>query len=129
MKASKTILVVDDDPVVINYLVSNLNKINYRTYAAYEGLTAIKLAHEKKPDLIIMDYQMPSGSGMSVLRGLKSSDKTSSIPVIIITAFPLDKIKQQTQNMGHDYISKPFEKEDLLERIKKVLGETNGENI
>jgi two-component system phosphate regulon response regulator PhoB len=119
---TKKIMVIDDEPELVNMMVRSLVGHGYLVCVAYEGFDAIKVAHEEKPDLILLDYRMPAGSGLSVFQGLKMSEFTSRIPVIFVTAYPLDDVKKKALDMGAAaYILKPFEMKDLIAKIEEVL--------
>jgi DNA-binding response OmpR family regulator len=121
---AKKILIVDDDKQIVLLLASRLKANNYEIAVAYDALQAVAQAFSEKPDLILLDMKMPAGSGISVMDDLKNSTNTALIPVIIITAYPSIEIQQKVKEMGAvGFISKPFKAEDLLPRIRKVLGE------
>lgn len=120
----KKILVVDDELHIVQLLASRLRANNYKVTAACDGVQALRVAHKENPDLIILDIKMPAGGGISVYDSLRKSVDTIGIPVIFITAFPNEDIRKQTLEMGAvDFIAKPFSSEDLLSKIKRILGE------
>jgi DNA-binding response OmpR family regulator len=120
----KKILVVDDDRDIVELLVSRLQANNYEVMVGYDGLRAVDQAINHQPDLIILDMRMPAGSGESVYQRLKNSTRTAVIPVIFITAFTGEDLKEKVLKMGaRDFISKPFDAQVLLDKIKKILGE------
>jgi DNA-binding response OmpR family regulator len=121
---AKKILIVDDDKQIVLLLASRLKANNYEIAVAYDALQAVAQAFSEKPDLILLDMKMPAGSGVSVMDDLRNSTNTALIPVIVITAYPSTEIQQKVKEMGAvGFISKPFKAEDLLPRIRKVLGE------
>lgn len=121
---AKKILIVDDDKEIVLLLASRLKANNYEIIVAYNALQAVTKAFNEKPDLILLDIWMPAGSGVTVMDNLRNSADTALIPVIVITAFPSLEIERQVKDMGAiGFISKPFRAEDLLPRIRKVLGE------
>jgi len=123
-KMSKKILIADDEPHILQLLASRLKANNYTVVAAMDGMNTIRTAHMEQPDLILLDIKMPAGSGVSVFETLKKSVKTLTIPVIFITAHPSEEIRKMVLEMGaEDFIAKPFDSEELLKKIKKVLGE------
>jgi DNA-binding response OmpR family regulator len=118
------ILVADDEPAIVQLLASRLKANNYSVVVAYDGVQAVNMAHIEKPDLIILDIKMPAGTGVTVYENLKMSVNTATIPVIFITAYPNEDIEEKVLKMGAKYfISKPFDSEDLLDKVKIVLGE------
>ena len=124
----KKILVVDDEINVIKVIASRLKANNYDVVTASDGTYAVKRALEEKPDLIILDIKMPAGGGISVFENLKRLDSTMMTPIIFITAYPTEEIKQKVLEMGaEDFVAKPFDPEELLTKVKKALGESSTE--
>jgi DNA-binding response OmpR family regulator len=120
----KKILIADDEPYVVKVLASRLKANNYDIVMAYDAFYAVKKAHDEKPDLIILDYKMPAGTGISVYDKLRNTGDTMMIPVIFITAYPTEEIKKKVMEMGAaDFVAKPFDADELLIKIKKALGE------
>ena len=121
---AKKILVVDDEPKVVQVVISRLKANHFETVAAYDAMQAVHLAHAEQPDLIILDIRMPAGGGKSAYKNLKMSAKTATIPVIFLTADASPETKQEVLEMGADgFVTKPFDSEDLLRAIKGILGE------
>jgi putative two-component system response regulator len=119
MDIKPCILIVDDQPTNIQVLGKRLLIENYSIMAAMNGKTALEMAEEKKPDLILLDIMMPEMSGFEVCEILKNNPKTQSIPIIFLTAKndPDDIVKGF--NLGAvDFVSKPFNYAELLSRIR-----------
>lgn len=126
--ANKKILVVDDEMNIVKLIASRLKANNYEVIVACDGLFAVKMAHEQKHDLIILDILMPAGNGLTVYKNLQDSIETAVIPVIFLTACASEEMRKQTLEMGaKDFVSKPFNAEDLLTKVKDVLGAADGE--
>jgi len=120
----KKILIVDDISAIIRLLTAQLKHNGYETYSANDGYQCLKMAREVKPDLILLDLQMPAGGGVKAFENLKASVYTSTIPIIFMTAFHKKEVKQLTIEMGADgFIPKPINISDLLVMIKKLIGE------
>jgi DNA-binding response OmpR family regulator/anti-sigma regulatory factor (Ser/Thr protein kinase) len=116
----KSILIVDDIPENIDILVAVLSD-DYKTYAATNGKLALDLVGKNKPDLILLDIMMPQMSGFEVCEKLKADPETQHIPIIFITAKTAAEDVIKGLKMGAaDYITKPFNPYELLERIKNV---------
>ena len=103
------ILVVDDDPGVIQILEANLNHANFEVISAANGTQALAKASEERPDLILLDVMLPDLDGLEVCRRLKQGPDTGHIPIIIVSA----KVKSKDRIAGiaagaEDYITKPF---------------------
>jgi PleD family two-component response regulator len=116
------ILIVDDTPENLTVLRQMLAEQNYMVRPALNGEIAIKAANVSPPDLILLDIRMPGTNGYEVCKQLKSEEKTRGIPVIFISALNEldDKIKAFSLG-GVDYITKPFQAEEVLARIKTHL--------
>jgi DNA-binding response OmpR family regulator len=120
----KKILVVDDDFNILKLIAIRLKANNYDVVTASDGLYAIKKVYEEKPDLIILDIEMPVGGGMGVFKNLKMNTETMLIPVIFITAYPSEEMQSKVLEMGaEDFITKPFNADELMAKVRKALGE------
>src|SRR5512138_2470735 len=116
---AQRILVVDDEPAVTDLLAYNLRKEHFEVLTAADGRTALQLAEECKPDLILLDLMIPEVDGLDVCRELR---RTSGIPIIMITAKGEEIDRVVGLEMGaDDYICKPFSMRELLARVKAVL--------
>ncbi len=116
------ILVVDDQPDNVYILQDRLEHEGYDVITAYEGETCMKKAREENPDLILLDVMMPNISGFEVCKILTADETTEDIPIILLTALiePQD-LKKGFQNGAFDYVKKPFNRVELLARIKSAL--------
>ncbi|MDJ0571134.1 MAG: diguanylate cyclase, partial [Pleurocapsa sp. MO_192.B19] len=119
---SKTILIVDDTTNNLQLLAEYLDNANYETLIAINGTRAISIARKVQPDLILLDVMMPQVDGFDVCRHLKSDPLTKDIPIIFMTALTETQHKTKGLKLGAvDYITKPFEEEELLARIRTHL--------
>jgi two-component system alkaline phosphatase synthesis response regulator PhoP len=118
----KRILVVDDEIDILEIVKTRLLSNGYEVFTAEDGLTAISIAKAEKPDLIILDIMMPRMDGYTTLKELRKDKDTAVIPVLILSVKEKDKMEDifYFQNIS-DYIEKPFDSEELLERVKKIL--------
>ncbi len=116
------ILLVDDSPTNLNVLSGFLGKFNYKLLFASSGERAIEVAEAAVPDMILLDVMMPGIDGYETCRRMKSSEKLNEIPVLFLSALDTvnDKVKG-FESGGVDYISKPFQREELLARVKMHL--------
>lgn len=121
-KDKHEILVVDDTPASLQLLTRILTNSGYRVRPATDGLLALRSVAAKAPDLILLDVKMPNMDGFEVCRRLKSDVKSREIPVLFISALgeTSERIKG-FETGGLDYISKPFETEDVLARVRTHL--------
>lgn len=120
--ARKQILVIEDDPDIVEVLVYNLNREGYEVLAAESGEDGLSLAKSKSPDLILLDLMLPGMEGLQVCRKLKNDPATSGVPVIMLTARTEDADIVTGLEMGaDDYVTKPFSPRVLIARVRAVL--------
>ena len=116
------VLVVDDDPDILQFVRMNLELEGFDTATATNGRLALDTARELPPDLVLLDVMMPEMDGLTVLRRLRSSPATANVPVILLTAKALAEDRVTGLNLGaDDYITKPFDVEELMARVRTVL--------
>jgi phosphoserine phosphatase RsbU/P len=117
-----TILLADDDPVTILLLEAMLRQEGYRTISASGGFEARRLAGELRPDLVLLDVQMPDLNGFDVCRGLKEEPETSHVPVLFVSAEDDVRSKVAGLDAGAvDYVTKPFHRAEVLARVRTHL--------
>jgi len=121
--ASKgTILVVDDNRDTVTLVKIILEGSGYGVQTAYNGLEVFSRLEEQKPDLIILDIMRPQMDGLAVLKRLKGTEETSSIPVILLTVKVQHENVLEGYRLGADYyITKPFDSSQLINGINFVL--------
>ena len=118
-KEAKTILIVDDEQPIVDILIYNLKKEGYKTIEASDGITAVNMALEQKPDLILLDIMLPRLDGLSVCKRVKNS---LNVPIIMLTAKDSEIDKILGLELGaDDYITKPFSVRELVARVKANL--------
>tara|TARA_B100001175_G_scaffold110506_1_gene93801 strand:- start:191 stop:892 length:702 start_codon:yes stop_codon:yes gene_type:complete len=116
------ILIADDEPNQLELMAFNLEQSGFSIIKASNGLAALNLIDEHSPDLIILDWMMPTLSGIEVCRKLRSRSETKNIPIIILSARSEDTDKSFGLDTGaDDYISKPFSPKELISRVKALL--------
>ena len=121
-KDKKTVLVVDDEQSIMELLVFNLQKEGYNTLEAYDGVTAVDMALNEKPDLILLDVMIPKLDGISVCKKIRYALNISNIPILMISAKDTESDKIVGLEMGaDDYITKPFQIREVMARIKANL--------
>lgn len=119
------VLVVDDEPDILNLLEYNLKRAGFQALLAKDGPEAIEAAKTHRPDLVLLDIMLPDMEGTEVLRRLKSNESTAPIPVIMLTAKGEEIDKIVGFELGaEDYITKPFSPRELILRVKAVLKRT-----
>jgi CheY-like chemotaxis protein len=118
----KRILVVEDQAAIINMLRMRLEANNYEVITAGDGQEGLEKAHKENPSLIILDIMLPKMNGYKVCQLLKADPKYNTIPIIISSGRTPQEIKKVGQEVGADaYVSKPFEAEVLLSKMKELL--------
>lgn len=120
--AGEKILLIDDELHIIELLKYNLEINGYKVFYALSGKEGLKLAIDKKPDLILLDVMLPEMDGFDVCKEIKKNETISNIPIIMLTAKSEEFDKILGLELGaDDYITKPFSVRELLARVKAVL--------
>ena len=115
----KTILIVDDEQKIVDLLVHNLRREGYNTIEANDGQTAINMAIEQKPDLILLDVMLPRVDGLSVCKKIKN---IYNVPILMVSAKDAELDKIVGLELGaDDYITKPFSVREVVARVKANL--------
>jgi DNA-binding response OmpR family regulator len=119
------ILIVDDDPKQLKILTENLIEYNpgFKLLIATNGKSGIDIAIKNKPDLILMDWEMPIMNGVEAIKQLKASEETRSIPVIMVTGThgETEKLKEALDAGAIDFVSKPYNAVELIARINTQI--------
>ncbi len=120
----RSVLVVEDDRAISKLIRHNLEDEDTQVVEAATGLDCIRIVHEAKVDLILLDIRLPDFNGWGILSLLRLTEPLRHIPVIVVSVEPpdtdlIDKLKP------NDYIQKPFDIRDLLVRVRKVIGSTS----
>lgn len=120
---SKKVLIVEDNELNMKLFHDLLEAHGYETLQTREGLKAIDMAREHRPDLILMDIQLPEVSGLDVTKWLKSDEDLSGIPVVAVTAFAMKGDEERIRDGGCEgYLSKPITVTSFIETIRKFIG-------
>ncbi|MBD3195768.1 MAG: response regulator [Candidatus Lokiarchaeota archaeon] len=120
----KRILIVDDEPDILNLTTKFLELGNYETLTSSNGKEAMKIIEQKydQIDLVLLDIMMPGRSGYSVLEEIKTTDKYKDITVVLFTVKSFNEDIQKGKRLGADYyITKPFSGKELLKKINEIL--------
>lgn len=126
-KTTKKVLVVDDEQAIIDVLVYNLKKEGYETLEATDGITAVNMALEQKPDLMLLDIMLPKMDGLTVCKRVKNY---LNIPILMLTAKDAEIDKIVGLELGaDDYITKPFSVRELMARVKANLRKNEITNV
>lgn len=120
---AKTVLIVEDSELNMKLFNDLLEAFGYRTVKTRDGRQALPLARQHKPDLIIMDIQLPEISGLEITDRLKKDAALKTIPIVAVTAFAMRGDEQKILGAGCDaYLSKPISVSTFLETIRKYIG-------
>ena len=123
------ILVVDDDPDIIEIISYNLKKENYKVFSCYNGTDSIKIAEKEKPDLIILDVMMPGMDGIQVCEKLRSKNKFNNTIIMFLSARGEDFTHIAAYDAGaDDFVNKPLKPRLLISKVKSLLRRTNKNN-
>lgn len=116
------IVIVEDEPDILDVLSYNLKREGYEVATAQDGSRGLELIQNEKPKLVLLDLMLPGMDGLDVCRSLKSDDATKAIPVIMLTAKGEESDIVLGLGIGaDDYITKPFSPKELIARVKAVL--------
>jgi two-component system cell cycle response regulator DivK len=125
-EGAKSVLIVEDNELNMKLFHDLLNAHGYETILTRHGLDAISLARAHRPDLILMDIQLPEISGLEVTRWLKEDDELKDIPVVAVTAYAMKGDEERIRSGGCEaYVSKPISVSMFLETVRRFIGEGN----
>lgn len=120
----KKVMIVEDNELNMKLFKDLIEACGYETVRTANGREAVELAREHKPNLILMDIQLPEVSGLDVTQWLKADDELCAIPVIAVTAFAMKGDEERIRKGGCEaYISKPIQVPKFIETIKSYLGD------
>jgi Response regulators consisting of a CheY-like receiver domain and a winged-helix DNA-binding domain len=125
--AQYSVLLVDDDVKLVQLLQTYFNKEDFITYTANDGLDALQMVRERKPDIIVLDLMLPGLDGWEVCRKIR---KDSDIPIIMLTARDEESDRLVGLEIGaDDYVTKPFSPREVVARVKAILRRANKEVV
>lgn len=117
------VLVVDDDPVILKLLAVNFEMEGFTVLTAMDGDAALALAVASQPDVVVSDVMMPKMSGLELATALKADEATAAIPVVLLSAkAQVHDVRAGMDAGADDYVTKPFEPLDLVDRVNALLG-------
>ena len=115
----RRVLIADDDPDIRVVLAMNLEDIGYDVIEATDGESALRLARQAIPDVIVLDVMMPGLDGLDVLASLQANERTADIPVVLLTAMATDEqVLNGWRSGAAYYMTKPFDVEDLIRFVR-----------
>ena len=119
---AKKVLIVEDNELNMKLFHDLLDAHGYETLQTRDGIEALEIARKNRPDLILMDIQLPEVSGLEVTKWIKEDDNLRSIPVIAVTAFAMKGDEEKIREGGCEaYISKPISVTQFLETVQRFL--------
>jgi DNA-binding response OmpR family regulator len=122
--APATVLVVDDDPVILKLLEVNFEMEGFTVVRAADGAEGLERARAVLPDIVILDVMMPRMTGYEVAKALREDERTADIPIIFVTARAQSSDVERGMELGvDDYVTKPFDPLDLIARVNVLLGQ------
>ena len=120
--ATPTVLVVEDDPTILQLLEVNFEMEGFTVVTATDGAEGVKMAREASPDIVVSDVMMPNMSGIEMVVALKEDPSTAAIPIILLSAKAQGTdLRQGIEAGADDYVTKPFEPLDLIDRVNALL--------
>ena len=120
--AGKCVLIVEDNELNMKLFHDLLEAYGYATLQTKDGMEALKLAREHRPDLILMDIQLPEVSGLEVTKWIKEDEELKSIPIIAVTAFAMKGDEEKIREGGcEDYLAKPISVTKFLQAVQRFL--------
>src|SRR5215469_7798286 len=118
----RKVLVVDDEPVLVETIAYNLEQAGYEVATAADGASALEAAQRERPDLVILDIMLPEMDGLEVCRLLRREHSTATTPIMMLTAKGEEIDKVVGLEVGaDDYVTKPFGRRELLARVRALL--------
>ncbi len=119
---TRTILVVDDEPGIVQIARDYLDRAGFRVITAGDGTTAVRIARSERPHLLVLDLMLPGMDGLDVTRTLRQDPATRKLPIIMLTARVEEADRLVGLELGaDDYITKPFSPRELVARVRAVL--------
>jgi len=120
----KKILIIEDEVDTAKVLAKRVGGAGYDVSMAYDAYGGLAALRKEQPDLILLDLMLPAGGGISVLENMTLSGGGREVPVIVLTASKDERFKDKVLKIGVEaFMEKPYDPEELLSTIKKVLGE------
>jgi len=121
------VLVVEDDPVIIDLLTLTMELEGWTVLRAKDAVSALDIARAERPDVVVSDVMMPGRSGLDLIADLAADDATAATPVVLLSARALPAEVAEGLSAGAvDYVTKPFDPDDLVARVARALDRSGG---
>jgi DNA-binding response OmpR family regulator len=128
MRAGTRVLLVEDDPSIVGFVEPELQRVGLHVRCAYDGLSGLEEARQFGPELVVLDIMLPKLDGVGVLKRLRQGG--SRVPIVMLTARDATIDKVHSLDLGaDDYLTKPFEIDELLARMRALLRRVEGEEV
>ncbi len=122
--AKKTVLVVEDNELNMRLFCDLLDAFGFATLQCRDGAKAVELTRQHKPDLIVMDIQLPEVSGLDITRWIKDDESIRHIPILAVTAFAMRADEARVREAGCEgYLSKPIQMRSFLSTVEELVGD------
>jgi DNA-binding response OmpR family regulator len=119
----KTVVIVDDEPTMVDLLTTFLAMKGFEVHGAYSGADGLRAVEQVKPHVLLLDLMLPDIDGFEVCRRLRSAPASATLPIVIISARTESEAIQRAMRAGADaYMTKPLRLPELLEKIEELLG-------
>jgi DNA-binding response OmpR family regulator len=119
----KTVVIVDDEPTMVDLLTTFLAMKGFEVHGAYNGADGLRAVEQVKPHVLLLDLMLPDIDGFEVCRRLRSAPASATLPIVIISARTESEAIQRAMRAGADaYMTKPLRLPELLEKIEELLG-------
>ncbi|MEM9349725.1 MAG: response regulator [Pseudomonadota bacterium] len=123
MSESKRVLLIEDEPNIIEAIRFILSRDGWAVDTHSDGATAMAAVARRMPDVIILDAMLPNRSGFEILRDLRDQPDTANVPVLMLTARGQAKDRERAEEAGvSHYMTKPFSNSEVLERVRELIG-------
>ena len=119
----KQVLIVEDEPHLVESLTFILGREGFELTTAFDGVTALQKIWTSQPDLVILDVMLPKANGFDILKKIRANDALKSLPVIILTAKGQKQDRATAEEIGADlFLTKPFSNKEVVAAVKKLIG-------
>ncbi|MEL6640805.1 MAG: response regulator [Pseudomonadota bacterium] len=123
----RRVLLIEDEPNIIEAISFILSRDGWTVHTHEDGSTAMDKVRAAPPDMIILDVMLPGRSGFDILRDLRGSEDTASLPVMMLTARGQSKDRDLAERLGaNHFMTKPFSNQDVREHVRLLMGEEEG---
>ncbi len=123
-----TVMVVEDSPSTLAMLKMILESSGYSVVATRDGLEALQRFDEMRPDLVLLDLDLPTISGFRLIQLFRNADSPRAVPVVVVTGYDYEEAEEVVRAGAADLVTKPFDPRDLLDRVAQALRRAGCEN-